>query len=65
MTTELSGLVTYVIGALVSREQYWVATTIAVLGVALLELKSALESFTKRVPGDEILTFTKFLLLRQ
>jgi MgtC family len=35
MTTELSGLVTYVIGALVSREQYWVATTLTVLGVAL------------------------------
>jgi len=63
MTTELSGLVTYVIGALVSRQQYWVATTIAVLSVALLELKEALESFTKRVPGEEILTFTKFLLL--
>ncbi len=63
MTTELSGLLTYVIGALVSREQYWVATTIAVLGVALLELKQALEGLTKRVPGEEILTFTKFLLL--
>jgi uncharacterized membrane protein (DUF4010 family) len=63
MTTELSGLVTYAIGALVSRQQYWVATTIAVLGVALLELKAALENFTKRVPGNEILTFAKFLLL--
>jgi uncharacterized membrane protein (DUF4010 family) len=63
MTTELSGLVTYVIGALVSREYYWIATTVAVLGVALLELKTALESFTKRVPYEEILTFTKFLVL--
>lgn len=63
MTTELSGLVTYVIGALVSREQYWVATTLTVLGVALLELKTALESLAKRVPGEEILTFAKFLLL--
>jgi len=63
MTTELSGLATYVIGALISRGQYWVATTIAVLGVALLELKTGLESFTRRVPGEEILTFTKFLFL--
>jgi uncharacterized membrane protein (DUF4010 family) len=63
MTTELSGLVTYVIGALVWREQYWVATTLTVLGVALLELKTALESLTKQLPGEEILTFTKFLLL--
>ena len=63
MTTEISGLVTYVIGALVWRELYWVAITLTVLAVALLELKSALESLTKRVPGDEILTFAKFLLL--
>jgi uncharacterized membrane protein (DUF4010 family) len=29
----------------------------------LLELKVVLENLTKRVPGEEILTFTKFLLL--
>jgi uncharacterized membrane protein (DUF4010 family) len=63
MTTELSGLMTYVIGALVSHQQYWVATTLAVLSVALLELKTALESLTNRVPDKEILTFAKFLLL--
>jgi len=63
MTTELSGLLTYAIGALVWREQYWVATTITVLGVALLELKAVLENLTKRVPDSEILTFAKFLLL--
>jgi uncharacterized membrane protein (DUF4010 family) len=63
MTTELSGLLTYVIGALVSREQYWIAVTLTVLGVALLELKTALEGIAKRVPGDEVLTFAKFLLL--
>ncbi|MGC2673591.1 MAG: MgtC/SapB family protein, partial [Candidatus Acidiferrum sp.] len=44
MTTELSGLVTYAIGALVSHEQYWVATTLTVVAVGLLELKSGLES---------------------
>jgi uncharacterized membrane protein (DUF4010 family) len=63
MTTELSGLVTYVVGALVWREQYWVATALTVLGVALLELKTALESLAKRMPPDDILTFAKFLLL--
>jgi uncharacterized membrane protein (DUF4010 family) len=63
MTSELSGLLTYVIGALVSRREYWVATTLTVVGVALLELKTALENLTKRVPGTEILTFAKFLLL--
>lgn len=63
MTTEVSGLVVFVVGALVAYGQYWVATTLTVIGVALLELKTALENLTKRVPGDEILTFTKFLLL--
>jgi len=63
MTTEISALMVYVVGALVAYGQYWVATTLTVLGVALLELKTALENLSKRVPGDEILTFTKFLLL--
>ncbi|MGB7283016.1 MAG: MgtC/SapB family protein [Candidatus Acidiferrum sp.] len=63
MTTELSGLLTYAIGALVSHGQYWIATTLTVVAVALLELKSALENLAKRLPSDEILTFAKFLLL--
>jgi uncharacterized membrane protein (DUF4010 family) len=63
VTTEMSGLATYLIGALVFHEQYWIATTISVAGMLLLELKVVLENLTKRVPGEEILTFTKFLLL--
>jgi len=63
VTTEISGLVTYVIGALVSRDQLWIATTIAVLSMLLLELKEFLENLTTRIPAVEILTFTKFLLL--
>src|SRR5579864_207798 len=63
VTTEMSGLATYLMGALVYHEQYWIATTLSVAGVFLLELKTALESLTKRVPGEDILTFTKFLLL--
>src|SRR5215472_4816170 len=63
VTTEMSGLATYLVGALVFHEQYWIATTLSVAGVFLLELKSGLEGLTKRIPGEEILTFTKFLLL--
>jgi uncharacterized membrane protein (DUF4010 family) len=63
MTTEISGLVTYAIGALVWREEYWIATTLAVVSVLLLELKGALDNISKRIPGPEILTFAKFLLL--
>ena len=63
VTTEISGLATYLVGALVYHEQYWIATTLSVAGIFLLELKTVLENLTKRIPGEEILTFTKFLLL--
>jgi uncharacterized membrane protein (DUF4010 family) len=63
VTTEISGLVTYVVGALVSRDQLWIATTLAVLSILLLELKEFLENLSTKIPATEILTFTKFLLL--
>jgi uncharacterized membrane protein (DUF4010 family) len=63
VTTEMSGLVTYLIGALVSRGEFWIAATLAILSVLLLELKEMLEGFSERLPGEEILAFTKFLLL--
>jgi len=63
VTTELSGLATYVVGALVSRDQFWIATTLAILSMLLLELKDFLENLATKIPGDEIFTFTKFLLL--
>ncbi len=63
MTSEISGLVTYAVGALVFKEQYWIATTITVVSLGLLELKSALESLSHRIASDEILTFAKFLFL--
>src|SRR5260370_7127123 len=63
VTTEMSGLVTYVVGALVSRDQLWIATTRAVLSSLLLELEEFLESLNQRIPATEILTFPKFLPL--
>ncbi|MGA3018919.1 MAG: MgtC/SapB family protein [Bryobacteraceae bacterium] len=62
-TSEMSALTTYVAAALVYREQFWIATTLTVASMILLELKTGLEGLTKRVPADEIFTFTKFLLL--
>jgi MgtC family len=44
VTTEMSGLTTYVVGALVYHEQFWIATTLSVASVFLLELKVALEN---------------------
>jgi len=63
VTTELSGLVTYVIGALVARDQFWIASTLAIVSMLLLELKDFLENLATKIPGQEIFTFTKFLLL--
>lgn len=63
VTTEFSGLATYVVGALVAREHFWTATALAVLSLLLLELKGVLERLSKRMPADQIFTFTKFLLL--
>ncbi len=63
VTTEMSGLATYLVGALVYFNHFWIATTLAVASALLLELKAALDGLTKRISSVEILTFTKFLLL--
>ena len=61
VTSEISGLSTYVVGALVYHGYFWVATTVTVAAMLLLELKAVLEGLTRRIPPEEILTFTKFL----
>jgi len=47
VTTEFSGLATYIVGALVARDKFWVATALAVLSLLLLELKAVLESLSR------------------
>ncbi|HVB32026.1 MAG TPA: MgtC/SapB family protein [Gemmatimonadaceae bacterium] len=63
ITTEMSGLVTYLVAGLVYRQLYWIAATIAVLCVLLLELKKGLEGLTKHVASGEIATVAQFLVL--
>jgi uncharacterized membrane protein (DUF4010 family) len=63
VTTEMSGLTTFLAGALVSYNHYWIATAIIVASLLLLDLKAALEQLATRVAPGEIFTFTKFLLL--
>jgi uncharacterized membrane protein (DUF4010 family) len=63
ITSEMSALTTYVAAALVYREQFWIATTLTVASMLLLELKTTLEGLTGRIAPEEILAFTKFLLL--
>ena len=63
ITTEISGLGTYLLGALVQRDHLWLAVTVVVAALLLLELKTGLESLAQRIEPVEIITFTKFLLL--
>ncbi len=63
VTTEMSGLAIYLVGALIYRDQFWIATTLSVASMLLLELKGFLEGLTTKVAPVEVLTFTKFLVL--
>jgi uncharacterized membrane protein (DUF4010 family) len=63
ITSEVSALTIYVVGGLVYQGHFWIATALSVASALLLELKTALEGLTKRIPPEEIFTFTKFLLL--
>ena len=63
ITTEMSGLTTYLVGALVYYGHFWMATALSVASLLLLELKVFLEELAGRIPGEEILPFAKFLLL--
>jgi uncharacterized membrane protein (DUF4010 family) len=63
MTSEVSGLFTYLLGVMVYKEFYWIAAVLVVIGMLLLELKTGLEGLAKRISSVEIFTFTKFLLL--
>ncbi len=63
MTSEMSGLATYLVGALVYYDHFWIATALSVASLLLLELKVVLEELAGRIPAEEILTFAKFLLL--
>jgi len=63
VTSEMSGLATFLVGALVYYGHFWIATALSVASLLLLELKSALEKLATRIPSEEIFTFAKFLLL--
>jgi len=63
VTSEMSGLATFLVGALVYYGHFWIATALSVASLFLLELKSALEKLATRIPSEEIFTFAKFLLL--
>jgi len=62
-TTEISGLATFLVGALVCYGHLWIATALGVASLLLLDLKVVLEKLAERIAPNEILTFSKFLFL--
>jgi uncharacterized membrane protein (DUF4010 family) len=63
LTSEFAGLITYLIGALVFQQHLWLATTLGVVSMLLLELKGGLEGLARRIAPEDVVTFTKFLML--
>ena len=63
VTTEMSGLATFLVGALICFGHLWIATTLAVASLLLLDLKVTLEKIATTIAPNEIFTFAKFLLL--
>jgi len=63
VTTEMSGLTTFLVGALICYNHLWIATALGVASLLLLDLKVALEKLAARIAPNEILTFSKFLFL--
>lgn len=62
-TSELAALLAFVVGALVARNEYWIAVTLAVADVLLLSAKRPLQGLATRLDRGELVTFVRFLLL--
>jgi len=63
ITSEVSAILTFLLGPLIYQEHFWIAVSLGVISVFLLEFKEGLEGVAKKVSSVEILTFAKFLLL--
>jgi uncharacterized membrane protein (DUF4010 family) len=63
VTTEMSGLATFLVGALICSGHFWIATTLAVASLLLLDLRVSLQKLATTIAPNEIFTFAKFLLL--
>ena len=59
----MAALLAYAIGALIAKNQYWIAVTITVADVLLLSAKTSLSGLAQRLDQGELTTFVKFLLL--
>ncbi len=63
LTTEMAALVTYGIGPIVQAGAMWLAAAAGILTLLLLQLKQPMERLARRLPDEEIFTFTQFALV--
>lgn len=62
-TSELAGMLVFIVGAVVGRGLIWVGASMTVATVLLLHAKAPLERFATKLPRHEIATLVQFLLL--
>jgi uncharacterized membrane protein (DUF4010 family) len=63
VTTEISVLITFLIGVLTYHNQYYTALFIALLTTLILALKKPLENFAKSLYFQDVMTILKFAFL--
>lgn len=63
ITTEVSVLITYVVGVLVYFDYYYLAVFLSFLTTLILALKKPLEDFAKSLYFEDVISLVKFLLL--
>jgi len=63
LTSEISGLLTFVTGALALLADIWAALALGIINAFLLSEKSRLESFVERLDKAEFLAVLKFLIV--
>lgn len=63
VTSEVSALLTFVIGALALLVDIWAAMTLGIINTMLLSKKAGLESFVERLDRSEFTAVLKFLIV--
>jgi uncharacterized membrane protein (DUF4010 family) len=62
LTTEISALLTFTLGASAAKELYWISIAAGVVAVILLQEKRLLEGIALRLPRHELRTLLRFLM---
>ncbi|HNR87303.1 MAG TPA: MgtC/SapB family protein [Spirochaetota bacterium] len=61
--SEITALITYLIGGLAARGEIWAPLAITILMILIVQSRTYLENFARTIPPEEVTTFVKFMLL--